>query len=243
MAVSVPFAAPTPVQSTTGSAGAGVGALAVVRTARFAAVRSSAKLLIGSTLAVLPLATRIVSNDGCPAGIVVGLKLFDTPIGEFTVTLRVKGGLASPRALPIAPPARSLANACDVPVIVGTVTSTVIVQVPARPIVPPVRTIEVAPVVAASDPFTAPVPVQLTDAPGAPATTMPPGSASVKLVSGIVLPALGLASAIVSVTGSPATAVDGVNVLLPVGGSSVATNSVALAGVPFQTGTPFSRAE
>ncbi len=183
-------------------------------------------------------------SEGWPAGMFGVPKLFVTPIGVFTVRLRLNAGLVSPRVFPIAPDATESLNACDVPVIDGTVIFTMTVHVPPWPIVPPTSVTEPAPGAGAgvSAPFAAPVPEQVVDAPAGFATTMPAGNASVNVVMGIVAPALefGFVSVIVSVTGSPAIAGDGAKTLLPVGFRSVLTDSVALAGVVLKTSTPLS---
>ena len=52
-------------------------------------------------------------------------------------------------------------------------------------------------------PFAKPVPVHATESLGVGATTIPEGRVSVKLVSGMVAPLLGLLSVMVNSVGSP----------------------------------------
>ena len=69
--------------------------------------------------------------------------------------------------------------------------------------VPPVRVTAPSPALGVTVPFTKPVPLHVTEAFGVGATTMPVGSVSVKVVSGMVALALGLVSVMVSVVGRP----------------------------------------
>jgi len=75
---------------------------------------------------------------------VVGLKDLLTAMGELTARVRLKAGLVSPRVLPMAPSFKLLLKICEVPLIAGTITFTLSVQVPPWPMVPPVSVSEVS---------------------------------------------------------------------------------------------------
>ena len=99
--------------------------------------------------------------------------------------------------------------------------------------VPPVRVIAPSPGLAVTAPsFTLPVPVQVTEALGTGATTMPAGRVSVKLVNGMLRVPLGLLSVMVNRVGSPTYDGEGLKLLLPAGACRLVTNMVALAAAP-----------
>ena len=87
-----------------------------------------------------------------------------------------------------------------------------------------------------------PYPVQVTEAFGSAATSMPAGRVSTKVVSGMVLFGFGSPSTMLRLTGFPTMAGDGEKVLLPVGACSAVTRRVAFTGVSLETGTPPCRA-
>ena len=239
-AESVPGAAPTPLHTAAGFAGAGTGELDVLRILSVVPVRLSANDVIGSALAALALLITIVIRDGWPDEIDDATKDFVTLIGVVTFMLLLNAALDNPRVFPIAPIPSALLKAVGLTAIVGTRTLTVSVHTPPCPITPPVRVTELAPAVAVTAPFEAPVPVQLMVGLAGLATCIPAGRLSTNVVRGIVTVALGFVRVTVSVNGVPASRGGPEKLLAPTGLLIPLTRSVALAGVLLKTSTPLS---
>ena len=153
------------------------------------------------------LVTVRVISEGWPTGTGLVAKDFWIWIGVLIVSARLKPALPRPRLLPTASAATVLVKDCEVPLMLATVTGTVSTQLPPSPIAPPVRVTDLLSPAAAMVPLAALLPVQETV--GVPLTSMAwplpsSGRVSVKVVSGTLVPALGLLSVMVSVTGLPA---------------------------------------
>ena len=119
------------------------------------------------------------------------------------------------------------------------VTFTRRVHAPERPITPPAMVSVVSPAAGVNVGVALPAPVHDALVPGVDATSIPAGSASVTVVSGIAAPEFGLDNVSVSWdTPEFCTTVVGEKLLPKVGGDSVSTLNDCAAGVPLLTAAP-----